>query len=453
MADASTPFITGGRNRNSLLGNMSPTPSTPAEHSTELPLTPPNPPFSIGASGRPNSGISISNASLTPSQKQDNRSSLSINYLPSKFSRPHSPGISYRKANTGKKGNVRRGGGREAFAEGEARMPGAGDTDYDGLAVDGWFQGKSPNLQRLHWNRFKWILIIMNTLLTSWTLAALVGCLLTWFNIWDHADIVRVGNETELIISTIASSVGIFTSLLGWAGLLLNNRAFLGFYTLFLWITFGLLVTPGYITYKRITFNLEGKTNFQWSRLIGVAGRLRIQNELQCCGYYSPFIEATISQTCYARSTLQGCKAPYIEFERFLLKRWYIASFALVPLQLACIYAALLCSNHITYRFGKGMMPKAYRLNQESMAIILDNYANQLAEQYGDDVAQDVLSRSRSNLALDTLSYSSHSNADNRRSSWSGTTVPVGGSSPYGHYGPVNTGANGSDDGKEGKRG
>ncbi|KAG8852703.1 hypothetical protein FRB96_008559 [Tulasnella sp. 330] len=453
MADATTPFIanSGGRNRNSLIGSM---PSTPEAQSSAIPLTPPNPPFSIGASGRPNSGISIS--SLTPSQqeKRDNRSSLSINYLPSKFSRPHSPGISYRKANTGgKKGGPKRGGGRDAFADGAARMPGANDTDYDGIAVDGWFQGKPMNLQRLHWNRFKWILIFMNTLLTAWTMAALVVCLLTWFNFWNHADIIRVGNETELIISTVAASVGIFTSLLGWAGLLLNNRAFLGFYTLFLWFTFGLLVTPGYITYKRNTFNLEGKTNFQWSRTIGVAGRLRIQNELGCCGYYSPFIEATISQTCYARSTLQGCKGPYLEFERFLLKRWYIASFALVPLQLACIYAALLCSNHITYRFGKGMMPKAYRLNQESMAVILDNYANQLAEQYGDDVAQDVLSRSRSNLALDNLSYSSHGGG-NRGSTWSGTTVPVGGNSPYGQYGPVNTGAAGAeDDGKQGKRG
>jgi hypothetical protein len=34
-----------------------------------------------------------------------------------------------------------------------------------------------------------------------------------------------------------------------------------------------------------------------------------------------------------------------------------------------------LCSNHVTYRFGKGMMPKAYRLSMNSMAVIMDNYA------------------------------------------------------------------------------
>jgi len=36
-----------------------------------------------------------------------------------------------------------------------------------------------------------------------------------------------------------------------------------------------------------------------------------------------------------------------------------------------------------------------------SMAVIMDNYASQLAEQYGEDVASDVLARSRSNLHLD----------------------------------------------------
>ena len=35
----------------------------------------------------------------------------------------------------------------------------------------------------------------------------------------------------------------------------------------------------------------------------------------------------------------------------------------------------LLCSNHVTYRFGKGMMPKACRLSLSSMAIIMDKYA------------------------------------------------------------------------------
>lgn len=200
-------------------------------------------------------------------------------------------------------------------------------------------------------------------------------CLLTWFNIWVHADIIRVANRPELIISTLAACLAIFTSLIGWAGILLNNRAFLAVYTFTLWIVFIFLVIPGYTTFKRHTFNLEGKINAQWSRDLGASGRLRIQNQLGCCGYYSPFVEATVSQTCYARSVLPGCKLPYLQYERKILSTWYTTVFSLVPLQLFIMITGLLCSNHVTYRFGKGMMPKAYRLSLNSMAVIMDNYA------------------------------------------------------------------------------
>jgi hypothetical protein len=166
-----------------------------------------------------------------------------------------------------------------------------------------------------------------------------------------------------------------FTALVGWAGILLNNRSYLAIYTFLLWICFAFLVTPGYITYRRKTFNLEGKINAQWSQSLGASGRLRIQNRLGCCGYFSPFVEATISQTCYARSVLSGCKKPYLDYERLVLGRWYIIAFGIVPIHIAIIFAGLLCSNHVTYRFGKGMMPKAYRLSMNSMAIIMDNYA------------------------------------------------------------------------------
>lgn len=72
---------------------------------------------------------------------------------------------------------------------------------------------------------------------------------------------------------------------------------------------------------------------------------------------------------------MPGCKARYLHFERDLLKDWYTASFALVPVQIAIILTALLSSNHITYRFGKGLTPKRYRLDLSSMALIMDEYA------------------------------------------------------------------------------
>ena len=211
--------------------------------------------------------------------------------------------------------------------------------------------------------------------LTIYSLVSLIFCLLTWFLVWDRADVVRVGNTEELVISTVAASLGIVTSLVGWAGILLNNRGFLAWYTFMLWICFAFLVTPGYITYKKRTFNLEGKINKQWSQDLGASGRLSIQNQLECCGYFSPFVLATVSQTCYARSILPGCKGLYMRYERIILQRWFTVAFSLVSLHLFVMISALLYSNHVTYRFGKGMTPKAYRLDLSSMAVIMDNYA------------------------------------------------------------------------------
>jgi hypothetical protein len=156
---------------------------------------------------------------------------------------------------------------------------------------------------------------------------------------------------------------------------MLNNRFILSFYCFFLWFSFAFLVTPGYLTYRRHNLNLQAKINFAWSESFGIDARRRIQNSLGCCGYFNPYVEASISATCYARSVLPGCKAPYLAFEEGLLKKWYITVFSLVGFHVALIGAALLCANHVTYRFGKGMMPKAYRLTADAVAVIMDNYA------------------------------------------------------------------------------
>jgi hypothetical protein len=79
-------------------------------------------------------------------------------------------------------------------------------------------------------------------------------------------------------VSTTASAMMVFTALLGFSGIMLNSRPFLAVYTFLLWVCLGLMVSPGYIAYKQRTFNLEGKINLQWSRLLGTEGRLRIQD-------------------------------------------------------------------------------------------------------------------------------------------------------------------------------
>lgn len=199
-------------------------------------------------------------------------------------------------------------------------------------------------------------------------------------------------------MSTIAACLSVFTALLGFSGLFLNSRPFLAVYVVLLWVCLAFIVAPGYITYKRHTFNLEGKINQQWSQSLGTVGRLRIQDALRCCGYFSPSSEATVSPLCYPRSVEDGCKNKYLKLERAVTRTWYTVSFSLVPAHIFIILAGLLCSNHVTYRFGKGLTPKRYRLDLDSMAIIMNDYASQIANQYGPGVAQDALERSSLHL-------------------------------------------------------
>ncbi|KAG1782273.1 hypothetical protein EV702DRAFT_1176592 [Suillus placidus] len=302
--------------------------------------------------------------SSTPASPHTDRTILpkdiSLSYLPNKFSSPTPRRRKPGKTNDDHPVMHKRGGGREAFKSREPRMPAEGDEDYDGI-TGRWFGGKEGGhtRPRMHWNRFKWALFIANLALSVYALAGLIFCLLTWFAVFEHADIVCVGNRTELVLSTAAAALASLTSVIGWAGILLNNRSFL----------------------------LSSKINAQWSRQLGPEGRLRIKNTLHCCGYHSPFVEATVSQ------------AAYINFEKCVLYFWYTIAFSLVPLQLVIMLAGLLCSNHATYRFGKGMMPKAYRLSMTSMAVIMDNYARWIISYLSPHV-----SRSRH---LDSTTYTS----------------------------------------------
>ncbi|EIW87456.1 hypothetical protein CONPUDRAFT_44378 [Coniophora puteana RWD-64-598 SS2] len=326
---------------------------------------------------------------------------LASNYIPYKFS---AFGSGPRRRKGGAKLLLepdlpKQGGGRDAFRAGEARMPAEGDEDYDGVDGAVFWEGNTrratKSRQRMRWNKFKWALFIANLCLSVYALGGLIVCILVWLDTFTNAEVIRVGNTPELVLSTIACVLGCITSVIGWAGILLNNRSFLAVYTFLLWICFAFLVAPGYVTYKKRAYALGSKLDLQWSRYLGAEGRLRIQNRLHCCGYFSPFAEATVSATCYARTVLPGCRAAYLTLERNALELWYALVFGLVPLHIAIILAGLLCSNHVTYRFGKGMMPKAYRLSPATMAVIMDNYAKQLAEQYGPDVASDIISRSR----------------------------------------------------------
>lgn len=118
------------------------------------PLDPPMAPFS---------GPSASQYSLrggSPVTNTSSNVSLTVNYVPSKFS---APGARKRK---GEPAIPKRGGGVEAFRSGESRMPGQNDDDYDGVS-SGWFMGKEGGRtppRKLRWTKFKWILFVANSL-------------------------------------------------------------------------------------------------------------------------------------------------------------------------------------------------------------------------------------------------------------------------------------------------
>ncbi|RSH92170.1 hypothetical protein EHS25_008585 [Saitozyma podzolica] len=377
-------------------------PPSPAGSTSGDALAPPSMPFANRAEGN---GLSSRRSSVSSkgtleagSIRGGRPNSLSVNYVPAKFTKLHAPGDwAHRRAKIG--------GGRDAFAKDAQRMGKMGTVDDDEGVVfqlgKGGLKKKKP---KLRWNRFKWILFGANGVLICYGLATLVSAILVWLNVFYQSDVIRVGNHTELILSTVAAAFIVLTSLIGYAGILLNNRAFLAVYTLLLWVCLALIVAPGYMTYKQRTFNLEGKINSQWSRELGSDGRLRIQDALRCCGYFSPYVEATVSPLCYPRSISPGCKNRYLKLERTVLETWYTISFSLVPAQILIIVAALLCSNHITYRFGKGLTPKRYRLDLGSMAVIMDEYASQIAAQYGPGVAEQV--KNRSSVMLQDLSAS-----------------------------------------------
>lgn len=120
-------------------------------------LEPPTLPFA--------STVSIRSGTDSPLLRPQSTHSLSINYLPSKFS----DAVLYNGLKNRGKGlhlGPKRGGGREAFRSGEARMPGEGDEDYDG--VQGSLFGKEGGRTqpRLRWNKFKWTLFFSNILVS-----------------------------------------------------------------------------------------------------------------------------------------------------------------------------------------------------------------------------------------------------------------------------------------------
>ena len=99
------------------------------------------------------------------------------------------------------------------------------------------------------------------------------------------------------------------------------------------------------------------------------SSRTVLQGALGCCGWSGPLHGAAASGTCYPRSPLPGCHGPLMRFERDVLSSVAGTVFSLVPLYLVNIFVGLLCANHVTHRFGKGITPARYRLTAHDIFL------------------------------------------------------------------------------------
>ncbi|ORX62997.1 hypothetical protein DM01DRAFT_1331094 [Hesseltinella vesiculosa] len=219
------------------------------------------------------------------------------------------------------------------------------------------------NTKRQRWTLHKWWLLFSNTLLFCIGLGAMMIGILTYCKFYLRAEVVIVGESVLLNLILSTGVVCLATSLLGYVGIMLNNRTILAVYNLFLWVCFGLIAAIGYYSYRRNKWNISGKLSQQWHRFLSPAGRAAIQANLHCCGYkaFSDYHEN--SDKCFPRTLLPGCHYKYQQFIVGLLTISYIVAFACVPLIIFILISGLLCANHINRKFGKNLPPKIYRLD------------------------------------------------------------------------------------------
>jgi len=205
-----------------------------------------------------------------------------------------------------------------------------------------------------------------------------------------------VADNDILVLITLAACIVIFTALVGLSGVFLNSRPILATYALLLWPALMSLVAVGYISYKRATFSLDHKLNFSWSQYYTPLGRLLIQDSLRCCGFYSPLHEGTPSKRCYSRTSLPGCKGKLYRFERENLRLIWSTAFTLSSLHLFNIVIALLCANHTTRTFGKGITPKQYRLRSKDVRADADEILRGISRSGVRAVARPEMTRASS---------------------------------------------------------
>jgi hypothetical protein len=264
--------------------------------------------------------------------------------------------------------------------------------------VGGWSQGNMEvalrdsqglGVDRVgQWTLQKWCLLASVTTVFLLGLTFLVFSILTWFagksasyctsDVLPHFDliaypaapVVLITDSPALILVTFSSSLLLFASLVGVTGTLLNSRPILAVYVLLLFPSFISFVSVGYVTYKKATFSLDAKASEAWNLWYSAGARTVLQGALGCCGWAGPAHGSAPSGACYPRSPLPGCHGTLVRFELEVLTSAWGTVFSLVPLHLANIFVGLLCANHVTHRFGKGLTPARYRLTTDDILSV-----------------------------------------------------------------------------------
>ncbi|KAG6919630.1 hypothetical protein DXG01_003494 [Tephrocybe rancida] len=227
--------------------------------------------------------------------------------------------------------------------------------------------GESLSEDKQKWTQHKWCLLLSVFTVFAYGSVGLSCAVKTWFRGWDQADVLRVVDNDILIVITLTAAMLLFISIVGICGVFLDSRPILALYALLLWPGLMSIAAIGYTSYHRVTYALDHKMNLSWSRYLTPLGRLLVQDALHCCGYSSPLHSATLSSRCYPRSPLPGCKSALVRFERVNLATIWAAAFSIAILHLCNIVISLLCANHLTNTFGKGITPKQYRLSAQDV--------------------------------------------------------------------------------------
>ncbi|RUP46680.1 tetraspanin Tsp2 [Jimgerdemannia flammicorona] len=226
--------------------------------------------------------------------------------------------------------------------------------------------------KRATWTPHKWWLLITNTIFFFYSLAMVVSCILTYWGLWYYAKVAVVSEALILNLMLSAGSICLFTSLLGYIGIILNSRSILTAYNVLMWPCFALIASIGYVAYRKALPSrptiLYKRLSQAWHDFFSPQDRKVVQAYLHCCGLkeFRDFPEP--SNKCFPRTLLPSCQHKLHDITAQGLKIVYISAFSLIPAHLIILISALMCAHHIDRRFGKGLPPKMYRV--ENLGLV-----------------------------------------------------------------------------------